>query len=252
MMLLTLAGRELRSLFLSPLAWTILAVVQLLLGYLFLGQVDFYLQLLPRLASLEGAPGLTQLVVAPLFGNAAIVLLLVIPLLTMRLVADERRNRTLSLLFSAPLSMTEIVLGKFLGVMGFLAVMLGLICLMPLSLLLGGSLDWGVLFSGLLGLSLLLGAFAAAGLFFSTLTSQPAAAAVASFGLLLLLWVLDWAGNSLEGAGRSVLSYLSLLRHYEALLEGVFKTSDVVYYLLFIIAFLVLGIRRLDNDRLQH
>ncbi len=249
-MLFTLAGRELRSLFLSPLAWSILAVVQVLLGYLFLGQLDLYLQLQPRLASIEGAPGLTQLVVTPLFGNAAIVLLLVIPLLTMRLIADERRNQTLSLLFSAPVSMTEIVLGKFLGVMGFLLIMLLLITLMPLSLLWGGSLDAGVVLSGLLGLGLLLGSFAAAGLFFSTLTTQPAAAAVGSFGLLLLLWVLDWAGGGEQG--RSVLHYLSILRHYEALLNGVFKSSDVIYYLLFITGFLVLAIRRLDYYRLQH
>src|SRR5690554_1998436 len=107
MTILAIAGRELRSLFLSPLAWTLLAVVQLILGYMFVTQIDFFLQLQPRLPAIPEAPGVTEIVVAPMLGNAALVLLLIIPLLTMRLLADELRNRTLPLLFSAPVSMTE-------------------------------------------------------------------------------------------------------------------------------------------------
>lgn len=251
-MIFTIAGREVRSLFLSPLAWSILAVVEFILGYLFLSQIDFFMRIQPRLAGMEGAPGLTEITVAPLFGNAAIVLLLVVPMITMRLVSDERRGQTLPLLFSAPLSMTEIIIGKYLGVMAFLGIMLGLIVLLPLSLLMGGSLDFGMLISGLLGLALLLASFAAAGLYMSTLTAHPAVAAISTFGLLLLLWILDWAGRFGEGDAGGVLSYLSILRHYEPLLRGVFNSADVVYYLLFIAAFLVLSIRRLDADRLQH
>lgn len=119
MMVLAIAGRELRSLFLSPLAWVLLAVIQIILGYMFTTQVDFFLQLQPRLAVTADAPGVTEIVVGPFFGNAALVLLLIVPLLTMRLISDELRNRTLSLLFSAPVSMTEIVLGKYLGTLGF-------------------------------------------------------------------------------------------------------------------------------------
>ena len=248
-MILTIASRELRSLFLSPLAWSILGVVQFILAYLFLGSLDTYISYQSQIAMMENPPGVTEVIVAPLFSSATIILLLVIPLITMRLVSEERRSKTLPLLFSAPISMSEIVLGKYLGIIGFLAIMLGLITLMPLSLLLIGSLDFGLLASSLLGLSLMLAAFAAAGLFMSTLTAQPTVAAVTSFGLLLLLWIINWAG---EGAGQSVLAYLSLQGHYEALLRGLFNSSDVVYYLLFILTFLVLSIRRLDTDRLQH
>ena len=123
----TIAARELRSLFFSPLAWTMLAVIQVIIAFLFLVQVDFFLQIQPRLAQMPGAPGLTEIVVAPTFGNAALILLLVVPLLTMRLVSDELRNQTLSLLFSAPVSMSAIILGKYLGVLGFLLIQLLLI-----------------------------------------------------------------------------------------------------------------------------
>ena len=136
-MIMTIAGRELRSLFLSPLAWAILATVQFIIAYLFLSQVDAYLMVQPRLAAIEGAPGVADLVIAPLFGNAAIILLLITPMITMRVLSEERRNRTISLLFSAPVSMTEIIIGKYLGVLGFFLVLLVMIALMPLSLLSG-------------------------------------------------------------------------------------------------------------------
>lgn len=247
----TIAARELRSLFLSPLAWTMLAVVQVIIAYLFFAQVDFFLQIQPRLPQLPGAPGLTEIVVAPTFGNAALILLLVVPMLTMRLVSDELRNQTLSLLFSAPVSMSAIILGKYCGVLGYLLIQLLLIALLPCALLLGGALDFGIVASGLLGLFLLLAGFAAVGLFMSTLTAQPVIAAVSTFGVLLLLWIIDWSGAA-AGKGAGVLGYLSMLRHYESLLKGVFNSADVAYYLLLIGLFLVLSIRRLDSYRLQH
>lgn len=252
MLIFTIATRELRSMFLSPLAWSILAVVQLITGYMFLINIDGFNQVQPRLAGLEGAPGVTDLIIAPLLGSTAVVLLLVVPLLTMRLISEERRSQTLSLLFSAPLSMTQIVLGKYLGLLGFLLVMLAMIALMPLSLLFGGNIDFGQFAAGLLGLALLLAGFAAVGLFMSTLTSQPTVAAISTFGILLLLWILDWAGAAQIEQADNLFTYLSLVNHYEALLRGMFRSSDVVYYLLFIFTFLILSIRRLDAYRLQH
>jgi ABC-2 type transport system permease protein len=248
-----IAARELRTMFLSPLAWSILAVVQFILAWLFLSQLDQYVRLQAQIALMQSPPGLAEVIVAPLFGSAAIVMLLVVPLVTMRLVSDERRARTLPLLFSAPVSMTEIILGKYLGVMAFLSIMLGLIALMPLSLLLGGSLDLGQFAAGLLGLFLMLAAFAALGLYISTLTAQPTVAAVASFGALLLLWVINLTGNAVDDTGsRGLFAWLSLQQHYEALLHGIFDSSDLVYYLLFIAVFLIFSVRRLDADRLQH
>jgi len=244
----TIAGRELRTLFLSPLAWTILAVVQLILAWLFLNMVDYYIaEAQPKLAGLDGAPGVTELIIAPLFSSAAVVLLLVIPLLTMRLISEERRNRTLPLLLSAPVSMSEIVLGKYLGLFAFLLIMLAMVVLMPLSLLSGGTLDFGLFASALLGLLLLIAAFTAAGLFISTLTQQPTVAGISTFGLLLLLWIIDLGSSHDEVGG--LFAYLSLLRHHESLLKGIFNSGDILYYLLFTTTFLVLAIRRLDAER---
>ncbi len=250
-MIFTLAARELRSMFLSPMAWVILAVISGLCAYFFLLYIDLYLQLQPRLAAAPNAPGITDVIVVPLFSTAATVLLLVTPLLTMRLISEERRSQTLSLLMSAPVSMTEIILGKFLGVFAFVLLMLTLVAVMPLSLLAGGEIDMGLWASGLLGLVLLLASFCSIGLYVSTLTTQPTVAAVATFGLLLLLWVLNLAGST-GNEGGGVLSYLSLLSHYQPLLKGIFSSADIIYYLLLISSCLVLSVRRLDADRLQH
>ena len=147
---------------------------------------------------------------------------------------------------------TEIVLGKYLGLLGFLLTMLGLIALMPLSLLLGGSLDLGLLAAGVLGLALLLAGFAALGLFMSALTAQPTVAAVSTFGALLVLWIVDWAGGISDEGRSGLFRSLSLLRHYEGILSGTVDTTDLAYFALFIGTFLILSIRRLDADRLQH
>jgi ABC-2 type transport system permease protein len=248
-MIFTIAIRELKNLFLSPLAWTIMAVLQLILAYLFLSQLDTFMLLQPRLAGIEGAPGVTDIVVAPLLQTTGFLLLLVAPAITMRVFSDERRNRTLSLLLSAPVSMTDIVLGKFLGVSLFFLLLLTLLAAMPLALYAGTTLDTGKLAAGLLGLALLLGTFAAIGVFMSSLTEQPVVAAISTLGFLLLLWIIDWSGDSQEGM-TDLLPYLSLKTHFESFLKGLFSTTDVAYYLLLIAAFLILGIRRLDQQRL--
>ena len=248
-MIFTIAIRELKNLFLSPLAWAIMAVLQLILAYLFLSQLDTFMLLQPRLAGIEGAPGVTDIIVAPLLQTSGFLLLLVAPAITMRVFSDERRNRTLSLLLSAPVSMTDIVLGKFLGVTLFFLLLLALLAAMPLALYAGTTLDAGKLAAGLLGLALLLAAVAAIGVFMSSLTEQPVVAAISTLGLLMMLWIIDWSGDSGEGV-TDLLPYLSLKTHFESFLKGLFSTTDVAYYLLLIATFLILGIRRLDQQRL--
>jgi ABC-2 type transport system permease protein len=126
--------------------------------------------------------------------------------------------------------------------------MLTMITLMPLSLLTGGSLDFGQLLSGFLGLGLMMAAFAAIGLYISTLTAHPTVAAIGTFGSLLILWMIDWASKVEEQSG--VFSYLSLTNHYQMLLKGLFSTEDIFYYLLLISLFLILSIQRLDSERI--
>jgi len=251
MMVFTLAKRELRSLFLSPLAWAILATVQFILSYLFMSQLQEFLLIQSKLASIENAPGVTELVIVPLYGSAAFIMMLVTPLLTMRLISEERRNRSLALLISAPISMSEIIIGKYLGMLGFAAIMIFMMTLMPLSLYIGGSIDAGLLFTIVLGISLLIASFMALGLYMSSLTTQPTIAAMSTFGMLIMLWIIDWAGGKADATASGLLEYLSMLRHFEAFSKGIFSSSDFVYYILFISLFLILSIRRLDGDRLQ-
>jgi len=252
--ILIIAARELRGLFLSPLAWSILGVVQFIHAYLFISNLKGFTQIASRLNLMDNPPGLTEVVVVPVFGGwiTIVLWLVIVPLLTMRLISEERRNRSLSLLFSAPLSMTEIVLGKYLGVVAFLLVMILMLTLMPLSLLGNGSLDLGHLAAILLAAFLLSASFAATGLLMSTLTQYPAVAAIGTMGVLLLLLVMGWVGNPVTADGSpNLLATLSILTHYGNLLQGVLDSADLSYFLLLILAMIILSIRRLDADRLQ-
>ena len=246
-MIISIALRELRSMFLSPLAWTVLAVIQLVLAWSFFTQIDFFFNIQSQLATLPNAPGVTDLVVMPTFEVASIILLMVTPLLTMRLISEERRNGSIALLLSSPISMTEIVLGKFTGIVLFMLIFITMISLMPLSLLMGTELDLGKLAAGMFALMLLLSAFSAAGLYLSSLTSNPVVAAISTFGLLLLLWII----NSNTGDASNTLDQLSLLGHFAPMLRGLINTADIAYFILFIATFLLLTIRQLDSQRLQ-
>lgn len=249
-MILAIAKREFRSMYLSPMAWVLLAVIQVILAWSFFSSIDVFFNIQSDLSTIKNAPGVTDLIVTPLFEVASIILLMITPLLTMRLISEEKRNKTISLLLSSPLSITEIVVGKYLGLLFFIVTVLLLISLMPLSLSMGTELDFSKLFSGLFGLFLMLAAFSAAGLYMSSLTDNPMIAAISTFGLLLLLWIIN--NNSATAMGdSSVLNYLSLHMHFSALLRGILNTSDIAYFVLFIFGFIVLAIRSLETQRLQ-
>lgn len=245
--ILSIATHELRRMFKSPLAWIILAVVQFLLAIFFLILLSQFMNPAPWFAG----HGLTEIVVAGLLQIAGIVLLLITPFITMRLFSEERRTGTITLLFSSPITITELVLGKYFGTVCFLLIILMLIALMPLSLLLGTQLDLGQLGAGLLGLMLLMSSFAAIGLFISTLTSQTSVAAITTFGILFLLWILNLAGGTGSETFRAIFTYLSLLNHYNNLIDGMFNSVDVIYYLIISITFIILSIWRLDGERLH-
>ena len=255
-MIFTIAGKELKSLFASPLAWMVLTVVELVTGWAFLKRLDDFLQVQPQLVQLASPPGVTELVVAPLFATAAIVLLFAAPLLGMRLIAEERRNQTMVFLTSAPISIAEIVLGKFLGLALFLAMIIVLVAAMPLSLAGSTSLDYGLIASLTLGLALLAAGFAALSLYISSLTSQPVAAAFGAFAaLLLMLLVSEAAGDGLRARSwhvpAALVQVFSPLKNFEPLGKGLIDTYAIACSVLLTVFFLVLTARRLDARRLR-
>jgi len=246
-MIVTIIRKELRMLFTSPLAWILLTLIQLVLTWVFLGQLDAFLEIQPQLLQIANPPGITEIIISPVFAMAAIVLLMVTPLLSMRLLAEERRNHTLTLLISAPVSMTDIVIGKFLGLMVFFSVVIALIVTLCISLLMGGALDFGLLLSNTIGLFLVTACFSALGLYISSLTTQPAIAAIGALGVLLGLWVIDLAASETD----EWLHYFSLLKHFKHFNQGLIDTLSIAYFILFMVTFLVLTIRRLDGERLH-
>lgn len=249
-MIIKIAMRELRSLFLSPLAWIILGVMQILLAWKFLSYIEMFFSLQPDLINIKNAPGVTDLVVAPLFDFSKILLLIICPLITMRLLSEEKQSGTLKLLLSSPVSMTEIILGKYLGALSFFVIIILITGLMPLSLISATDLDMGKFASGMLGQFLTVAAFAALGLYMSSLSKQPVNAAAGTFGLLILFWIINIASNATT-EGNNFFNTISMTYHSIQMLRGIVYTSDIAYFVLFSLGFILLSIRQLDAQRLQ-
>jgi ABC-2 type transport system permease protein len=192
------------------------------------------------------APGATMSVASPLFGTLALMLMMLLPLLSMRLLAEERRNQTLALLLAAPISSSQIVLGKFLSLLLFITLTVASCTLMLSILRLGTRLDFGLLAANAMGLWLLTASYAALGLYLSSLTKQPIVAAMSATALSFGLWLMD-IGSADSANG---LRALSPTAHAQNLNAGLILSSDLIYFALFIATFLLLTIRRVNNNRL--
>lgn len=247
-MIFNIVRKELKSLFSSPMGWVVLALLQFVFGTFFLIGVDQYFQTMSGAMRPEQRIGVTAFVGQNVFGIASFIMLFAVPLLSMRLISEERRQQTLTFLFSAPLSITEIVLGKFLGLVTFLSIIILLIAAMMSSMNLWTEIDFGYIFSNVVGLWLLVASFSALGIYVSSLTNQPVVAGIITFVALFALLILD---HFFAGDPTSTMAYLSLMRHFEPFSRGLLDTKDLAYFLLFIITFLTLTIRRLDADRLR-
>ncbi len=221
--------RELKSYFVSPVAYIVLVVFTVLSGVFFFIYVGGFLQSQydPRFQFYGGRLNLNEFVVAPYLGTINIVLLLMVPIVTMRLIAEERKGSTGEMLFTSPLRSYQIVLGKYLASLSLFVVMLLLSALHMVVLAAYGNPDIGPVLSGYLGVFLVGASFLAVGLFASSLTENQIVAAVIAFGVLLLFWII---GASSDAQG-SVLGYLSIVNHFEGFTRGVIETSDIVYYL---------------------
>lgn len=191
----------------------------------------------------------TDSVLRPLFSNMSVILLLLMPLITMRLFAEERRSGTIELLLTYPVRDGAVLVGKFLAALALYALMLALTLLYPLLVFAFTRLEWGPVLTGYVGLLLLGAAFIAAGIFASSLTENQIVAAMTTFGVLLLFWVIGWTADTVGGTGGRILSHLSLIEHFDNFGKGVLDTRDIVYYLSFIALALFLSLRSLEARR---
>jgi len=228
--------KEIKTYFTSPIAYVVTAVFLVLVGFFFHSLITWFnsqaLQL-ARNPNYYQQLNINQMVYTPLFHNVSIILLLVIPLLTMRLLAEEKKVKTDELLYTSPISVGQIILGKYLASLFVLAVMLLLTGIYSLFTFSYGNPELLPLLCGYLGLFLMGMAFMAIGLFYSSLTENQIVAAVLTFGTLLLFWILNWAAFSASGLTKDVLNYLSFFQHFDDLTRGILDTTDIVYYLSF-------------------
>ncbi len=244
---ITILKKELKSYFSSPIAYIVLVVFLVLSGIFFFLYLQSFVgsQFDPRYQLFREKLNLNEFVIRPYLGTISIVLLIMIPLITMRLLAEERKNSTAELLFTSPLRVLHIVIGKFLASLSLFVAMLLLSGIYVVVLMAYGNPDLGSIFSGYLGLFFLGSSFLAVGLFTSSLTENQTVAAVVSFGVLLVFWVL---GASTD-AESSIMGYLSIINHFDNFTKGVIELKDVVYYLSFIFLGIFLTHVVLDSER---
>jgi ABC-2 type transport system permease protein len=251
---LAIAGKELRSYFVSPIAYVVLTGFLLLGGWFFfnlLARFNLLLQIYSSFRNPEAQMrlNLNEFVIAPLLHNLSVVLVILVPVITMRSFAEEKRSGTYELLMTSPLSIAEIVAGKFLGCVAFLLVMIGLTGVYPIILMAYGNPEIGIMASGYLGLLLLAIAFATVGLLTSSFTENQIIAAVSCLVLLLLLYVIAWPAETAGSVLGAVLKYLSLTEHFGEMVKGIIDTKDVVYFVSVICLSLFLTHRSVESVR---
>jgi len=255
---LTIAGRELRSFFSSPIAWSVTALFLLIFGGFFWLFLTDFANRAPELYQFAGNPAyaemlgelnLTGWVVRPLFGNTQVLFLLLVPALTMRLFAGEKKQGTYEFLLTSPLTVAQLVAGKYLAGLAMVSILLLSSAVFPATLYLVGSPDTSVILTGYLGLFLLGGAFVAVGTFASSITENQIIAAVLTFVILLFFWIITWAQPLASGIVADVISTLSFLEHFEDFIKGVLDTRHLVYFLSFIVFFLLLAGRAVEAVR---
>lgn len=233
-------GREVRSQVYSPVAWVVWTLFLFLAGWFFFSLVYQFLVIVENAANyaemmqnkeMLDRLNLNEIVVSGLFGNLLLLFVFFVPVLTMRSFAEERKQGTDELLLTAPIRPGELAAGKFLGLLVVTGALVAAAAFYVGVLMRFGDPEKGPIVTGLLGLALAVAALTALGFAVSTLTKSQVVAAVASFVLFLLLFVIDWPAESTEGVVRTVLKALSLPGHYQGFAKGAVSSVDVAYFL---------------------
>jgi len=228
--------KELKTYFSSPIAYVAITVFLVLVGFFFYSLILWFNSQSIQMSQnpyYYQQVNINQMVYSPLFHNISIILLLMLPLLTMRLFSEEKKVGTDELLFTSPLSVNQIILGKYFASLVVLATMLFLTGVLSVFTFSYGNPEILPVLTGYLGLFLMGAAFIAIGIFFSSLTENQIISAILTFGALLLFWVLNWASYSAGGIWKSVLNYLSFFQHFDDMTRGILDTTDVIYYFSF-------------------
>ncbi len=244
--MLTIAAREFNALFRSPLAWIIAAILQIFFAWYFLSTLEQYILIQDKLALQDHPPGITAFVTFRYLAPCSALLLIICPLLTMRSYADEYRQGTFTLLRTAPVSNSAIVMGKFFGVYAFVALLLCLALLMPLCLVYITNVDFATLLWSLAGLLAVAALCTSAGMLFSSLTRHTLVAAIASSTLLIILWVIGKHAVS-SPVIQQALGTLATSSHLGSFFQGLVSSRDIVYFVLLTSLFIGLTMIRVNN-----
>jgi ABC-2 type transport system permease protein len=248
--ILAIAGKELRGYFASPIAYIVIGAFALLFGYFFYAAVAFFnRQSMQMSMGMGGSMNINQMLVTPVFVNATVMMLFLLPAITMRTYSEEKRSGTIELLLTSPVTDTEIILGKFLGAMGLYASMLAVTLIHVGLLFWFGNPEWKPIASAYVGLLLMGGCFIAVGLLISSLTKNQIVAGVVTFAVFLMLWVINWIGVFVGPTAQAILSHLSITDHFDDFSRGVIDTKHVVYYISFISLGLFLTAKSVDTER---
>ena len=252
---LTIIGKELRLYFVSPIAYVVLTGFLLLGGWFFFNLLSRFNLMLSLYTQFQGGAAaanqlnLNEFVIAPLMHNLAVVLVILVPMITMRAYAEEKKGGTYELLLTSPLRTGEIVLGKFLASFLFVCIMIGLTAIYPVILLVFGNPEIGVMVAGYLGLLLLATAFVAVGLLTSSFTENQIIAAVSGLVATLLLYIIGWPAETAGEVLGPLLRYLSVIDHFAELVRGVVDTRALVYFMSLITLSLFLTQRSVESLR---
>jgi gliding motility-associated transport system permease protein len=248
--ILAIAGKEMRSYFASPIAYIIIGLFALLFGWFFYVYLHVFVEQSQRMAMMGGGNvNVNEQMIRGVLQNAAVIILFVMPMITMRTYSEEKRSGTIELLLTSPLTDIEIIVGKFLGAMGLFCAML-VVTMVDVAILFRlGNPEWRPIAAGYLGLLLMGGCFISVGLLISSLTKNQIVAGFMTFAVFLMLWVINWLADSSGPTGQAVLKFLSITDHFDDFTKGIIDTQHLVYYLSFITFGLFLTAKSVDSER---
>ncbi|MBX9659581.1 MAG: ABC transporter permease [Nitrospiraceae bacterium] len=246
-------AKELRGYFVSPVVYVVGAIFLLIFGflsYLYVVYAGYQAIQIMQMQGGQAQLNLNDLVFRNLFASMRFVLLIILPILTMRLFAEERKLRTFEFLMTSPIGINEIVAGKFVSVFLVFLSLLGLTGLVPTVLMLFSDFDWNPIWTGYLGMTLLGALFISVGLLASAITENQIVAAFLSFGMLLLIWLISGLGALLgDTMLGQIISYVSFMDHYDRLVRGLIDTKDLVYFFSSLVFMLFLTHRVVESTR---